>query len=365
MKTRFHSWSINGLPIGCKQCVKGRKLVLFVTGICQRNCFYCSISDYKFHKDVTFANERPVNDVKDIIKEVNASGAQGAGFTGGDSLCKIKRTVKYIKTLKEEFGEKFHIHLYTIPEGITKAKLKQLFDAGLDEIRLHPDLDEKKNWPKLKLPNEFNWDYGLEIPAIPRYDIKIFELIEYAKNWITFLNLNELEIADNSFNTINKKGFFTKSDKSYAAKGSQETALKVLKGYKGKLKIHYCTVKLKDKVQLKNRLKNQAKVVKEKYDKVSKDGTLIRGVVYLPGLEPGAKYKERIAKANSTVIYHQLIEICGGARFSTFKLDKKLKRAIVPLKELKKKNVKLLGAIPAIVEEYPTDDSFLIEVEFI
>jgi pyruvate formate-lyase activating enzyme-like uncharacterized protein len=54
---------------GCRLCVKGRKLVVFVTGVCSRNCYYCPLSEEKKNKDVIFANERPVNSKSDIISE--------------------------------------------------------------------------------------------------------------------------------------------------------------------------------------------------------------------------------------------------------------------------------------------------------
>ena len=59
-KTKFYSKKIGSLARGCKQCVKGEKLVLFITGVCPRNCWYCSISEKKKNKDVIFANERPI-----------------------------------------------------------------------------------------------------------------------------------------------------------------------------------------------------------------------------------------------------------------------------------------------------------------
>ena len=165
-KTKFYSWKNGNLCRGCKLCVKGEKLVLFITGICPRNCWYCSISEKKKNKDVIFANERPITKVEEAIEEAKLCDAAGAGITGGDPLSKLDRTLEYIKALKNEFKD-FHIHLYTSLDLVNEDKLKQLFEAGLDEIRFHPVLDDNTDWHKIDLALEYDWDVGLEIPAVP------------------------------------------------------------------------------------------------------------------------------------------------------------------------------------------------------
>ena len=155
------------LPEGCIQCLEGRKLVLFVTGICRQGCFYCPLPESRMGKDVVYANERKLSDVNAIgeaIEEARLSDSTGMGITGGDPLVVLDRTIDYIKAFKKHFGKKFHCHIYLTTKEVTKDKLEKLGKAGLDEVRFHPqflkeDLTEelKKMDFALELKDKFNW----------------------------------------------------------------------------------------------------------------------------------------------------------------------------------------------------------------
>ncbi len=188
MKTKYYSYNIGELPEGCKLCVQGRKLVLFVTGLCSRNCFYCPISDEKKNRDVVYANEWPIKNSDDMIKEAELTEAKGAGFTGGDPLVKLDRTLSYVKLLKKRFGKKFHIHLYTSLDLVDEKTLKKLYDAGLDEIRFHPDIYNKRLWPKIMLARKFSWDFGVEIPAIPNTEKHLLISLRVRLIFLTLMN---------------------------------------------------------------------------------------------------------------------------------------------------------------------------------
>lgn len=121
---------------GCRHCIDGSKMVLFVTGRCGWNCYYCPVSLEKKGKDVIYANEGRVYTDDEIIAEAEAMDATGTGITGGDPLLDMDRTVHMIRLLKDRFGKGHHIHLYTAT--IDPEKAKRLQDAGLDEIRFHP-----------------------------------------------------------------------------------------------------------------------------------------------------------------------------------------------------------------------------------
>ncbi len=245
---QYHSYQLKELPKGCQYCVRGEKLVLFVTGVCPRKCSFCPVSDEKYQQDITFANERKVNSSSDLLKEAELMQAKGAGITGGDPLAKLNRTLEYIRLLKEKFGKQFHLHLYTSLDLVEENKLQELFKAGLDEIRFHLDLENKKYWKRLVLAKKFSWDVGVEVPLIPGKENEMKELIAFIadeKGYLAdFLNLNELEVADNSHSSLLEQGFKVKDKLSYAVDGSLELGLKLLEYVQEKnyaLKVHLCT----------------------------------------------------------------------------------------------------------------------------
>lgn len=387
-KTKYYSFRAGNLAKGCQQCVKGEKLVLFITGLCPQRCDFCPVSDKKLYKDVIYANEMPVTNIHQIIEaqssetagapeseilsEAKACSARGAGITGGDPLVKLDRTIEYIKLLKKEFGKSFHIHLYTPLTLVNNKTLKRLCESGLDEIRFHPKLDNDKQWNKLELARKHKWEIGVEIPAIPGKEKQTKKLIDFLKGKIDFLNINELELADNAV-WRKKKSIKTKDRVSYAIKGSHELAKKLIRYAAGKgIRTHYCTCKLKDKVQLGKRILRRANNVKEKFDIVSSQGMITRGALYLPELTPGFSYHDKLSSLknkdkrkilnNLKTIRNKIIR-AEKISADMIKLDENKLRLITSKALVKKIKTKELKK--AIVTEYPTFDALEIEVSII
>lgn len=378
-KTAYHSWLIGSLSRGCRLCVSGHKSVLFITGLCAAHCYYCPISDQKKNKDVIYINEWPTFDIKNIIEEIKLCSSKGVGITGGDPLVKIDRVCDFIKTLKKEFGKKFHIHLYTPLNLVSKSSLNCLYKAGLDEIRFHPSVvGSRKEWSVIGLAKNFGWDIGVEIPVIPGKEGITKRLLSFLdKIGIDFLNLNELEVSDTNSNDLLSRGFVTKNKLSYGVKGSEELALRLLKYCESNnyyFNAHYCTAKLKDKVQLAKRIKNRARNVAQPFDKVNSQGMLIRGVIYSEQIFPGFDYNNRLNKITPTEKNKITAGLTKLKEFLINKhnikhifLDKNKLRLLCSSTAIKNiaDNVKRLGYKPAIVEEYPTYDSFIVYVDYL
>jgi pyruvate formate-lyase activating enzyme-like uncharacterized protein len=283
------------LPMGCIQCREGAKLVLFITGLCDKECFYCPVSRDKMYRDVMFANERPIHPGKwdDLVDECELIGAKGAGITGGDPMVVPDRVVEVIKVLKARFGPDFHTHLYTSCAFDLKeiARLKQ---AGLDEIRFHPDSRDYARMPE-------SWHHAaiqeslrvgltttIEIPCIPGKAQDILAMAAYLDAAGAHgLNMNELEFSDPNIANLKRFGYQTADDESQRVAGSRETAAEVLAGWKATrtpgskspFAVHFCSSPYKDAIQLMQRFRRRASRVQRPFEEQTEEGTLVYGVL--------------------------------------------------------------------------------------
>ena len=356
-----NSTYITPLSPACRMCAQGSKMVVLVTGLCSAKCFYCPISAKKKQKDRIFANEWELIDEKDIKKlmqEAKYIEAKGAGITGGDPLAVWKRTKNYISILKDNFGSDFHIHLYTCGT-INGDKVDELVLAGLDEIRYHP---EPMYWSKMnkspmissiKKALDTETDVALEIPVIPRREKETLLLINWADSiGIKWVNLNELEFSETNAKELIKKNYTVKDDISAAVKGSQESANKIIDIVSKKdleIGVHYCSSSFKDGIQLRNRIKRRAKNVAKKYEIITKDGTLLKGII--------------LSKSVSlNKIYYMLKKQFNIKNNSIFKNTEKNIIEIAPwILERISSKLKKQGFECYIVEQYPTADGLEVE----
>jgi len=368
---------IGSLSRACQDCLDGNKTVLFITGVCPRHCYYCPISEEKWQKDDVYANEWKTSKWEDIKQEIKLCNSSGVGITGGDPLARLDRTVEFIQRLKKEFGKSFHIHLYTSLDLLTKQSLQKLFDAGLDEIRVHPYLEDEKLWQKIELLSGFGWEKTVEIPVIPDLKQNIKKLMDFCKGKIDFLNLNEFEMSHTNSEDLEKKGYRVKNSLSHGVKKSEEAAKELLEYAQTNVdyNVHYCSSQSKDK-QMSKRIKKRAKNIVKPYDVETEEGTLIRGCLYFEELKPGFSYTKKIGLLEEQkkqeylkILKQKKAELLKDLRLSNSSMHiDLLKLRIITSPRVVEKNfqkIKKLGLVPAIVEEYPTQDSLEVQVHFL
>lgn len=256
-------------------------MVLFVTGLCDSSCYYCPLSGEKSGVDVTFADEMPISHDDDILYEVDAILGEGVGISGGDPLCTLDRTIHYIHLLKETYGPDFHIHLYTSKTTISREELKQLVDAGLDEIRFHP---QNNDWNGIEDALSLGIVVGIEVPSIPGKLEKLKETARRAEEiGIAFLNINELEASETNFENLTSLGMRLTDLGSASIEGSESTARELLEWCSTNLKklsVHFCSARYKDGVQLRNRLERRLEqTIRDFEERDESDPLLIVGII--------------------------------------------------------------------------------------
>jgi len=336
-------------------------MVVLVTGLCSTKCYYCPLSFKKGGTDRIFADEWELENEKDtktLVREAELIEATGAGITGGDPLVVWRRTQRYITLLKEIFGNRFNIHLYT--SALTNAEhLGDFVSIGLDEVRFHPLPQTWAAMEKNPIRHAINVmvnspaDVAIEIPVIPKMEKEILSLMTWAdEHGVRWVNLNELEFSERNCEAFVTRGYTVKNDISAAVRGSQQTALKVLQAVQQKnltLGVHYCSVSFKDGVQLRNRLKRRADNIARSYDVITKEGTLIKGAIY----------PRKTSLRKLMTVLRETYRIPNHLSF----VDKEKNRVEVAAWLLEKYAKKIVreGYECFIVEEYPTADRLEVE----
>jgi pyruvate formate-lyase activating enzyme-like uncharacterized protein len=284
IKSKENNYYIKGrgIPKGCKLCLKGQKTVLFLNGICQKpdHCsWYCPISTERKDKEIAFANEIKISLKQDLLEEISKIDAKGMSITGGEPLSKLNlaKTLDYIKYIKLQKGNKFHIHLYTNGINFNEILAEELVSTGLDEIRFHPD---RENWKNIEYALDKGLVVGAEIPVIPsEKDLKsLRDFVIYIDTiGADFINLNEFEYCFPNSQSLKERGFYLKKGSIASVVNSQQAALDIIKELNENvdIKMHFCSTTAKDYFQLKNRYLRRAKNIRLPFEVITEEGLLV------------------------------------------------------------------------------------------
>lgn len=248
-------------------------MVLFITGRCGRDCWYCPLSAARKGADTVYANEREVHSPDEAAAVAETMDAFATGITGGEPLLVVDRVAAYARRLKEERGSDHHIHLYTaaIPTDDDLDRLRGL----VDEIRIHPpreDWDRIREGPypaAVEAARTRGFAVGMEVPGLPGVD-----LLRPMLPLLDFLNINELEWGESCAAAMRKRGYEPTDDVHNAVRGSRDWAEPLV----SEEKVHWCSSAYKDSVQLRRRLQRIAARTARPFDEITDDGTVVYGV---------------------------------------------------------------------------------------
>lgn len=247
-------------------------MVLFITGKCPRTCWYCPLSSERRGNDTVFANDTLVASPEGAIEVAKKMQAEGAGITGGEPMTCLERVIRYAGRLKQEFGDRHHIHLYT---GTAPAagELERLV-GFVDEIRMHPPVEA---WVGISgtafresavSAREMGFSCGFEVPSLPEAG-SLLPALEF----LDFLTINELEWGETNAGEMRRRGLVPDDRDGNAVRGSRAWSADISRHPK----VYFCSSRDKDSVQLRRRLIRTARTTARPFDEITRDGTVIYG----------------------------------------------------------------------------------------
>ena len=257
---------------GCELCLLGAKSVIFITGLCPLSCPYCPVSAERFGRDVIYVNDVPVQRIEDIPQIVAEHTSDGAAITGGDPSVVPERVKAVADILKREFGDGFHIHMYTHILNLNSRRTGIIAVSRVDEVRIHvTSREQAKGREKyVKALAASGKAVGVEVPALPGFERQIAEAINHLAPYISFVNINELDVSEANRHRLKALGY---KAEGLNVPGSLEAARKIAELVT--VPVHICTGRTKDVVQVGTRLFRHAMSTARPNEYVQDDGTIV------------------------------------------------------------------------------------------
>jgi hypothetical protein len=241
---------INSLSKGCQLCGEGQWSCLFITGLCNANCFYCPTSQQADHLPTTQQFE--FETAQDYAAYINRMKFKGVSFSGGEPLLYFDRLVDYITTVRKECSPELYIWIYTNGKLFTREKAEILGKLGLDEIRF--DIGATNYlFNNIKFAKELIPNITVEIPAVPEKLDLIKGLIpELIENGVTNLNLHQIRLTDYNASKLEKHAYTYLHGEAPVVAESELTALDIIRfvdAQKLNIGVNYCEFQYKNRFQ--------------------------------------------------------------------------------------------------------------------
>ena len=254
----------NGLSPGCRICAEGDWSCLFVTGRCNCRCFYCPTA--QTDNDPPTTNSVAFPTPAQYVAYLQRFGFCGASISGGEPLLNPNQSLDYVREIKKQFGSAMHVWLYTNGTLANTELLRQLADAGLDEIRFDIGATDYR-FDKLRLAAGLIPTVTVEIPAVPEETQRLKSLLGPLKEaGAMHLNLHQLRLTPHNFAHLARRGYTFVHGEKVTVLESELAALEILQHSLDTdcgLPVNYCSFVFKNRYQGRAaRLRNGGFVVK-------------------------------------------------------------------------------------------------------
>lgn len=303
----------NSLSPGCWTCVNGTWSCIFINRLCTRNCFFCPREEKKERipesEGLTFRNP------DSYIDHLKKFDYRGVGFSGGEPFIVFDKLVEYIVRIREAFGKRHYLWIYTNGDLVTPERLRLLNKSGLNELRFDLAARDYDLGP-LRLAVNFIDTVTVEIPAIPE-DLKIVRPLikELEALGVKFINIHQLHSSRSNEKEFKKRGYTLLASDFFRGQSpvleSELAALEMMKyavQIKSKMGINYCSLCYKGRFQVMAYRKRYAPLFKDINESITETG-FIRSVVLPARGIPKTVSSSELWKAPEMKDEHSPIEI--------------------------------------------------------
>lgn len=265
------------LSPGCRICAAGRWSCLFVNGRCNARCFFCPTEQE--HVAIAETSGVRFEDPREYVEYVATFGYEGVGLSGGEPLLTPDRTLAFARAVKRRLGAGVYLWLYTNGILATEDALRQVADAGVDEVRFDLAatgyrLDAVTRACAL-VPR-----VTVEIPAVPEDEETVAALLPRLRDaGVRHLNLHQLRLTPHNREKLVRRGYAFVPGPRVTVLGSELTALRLLRRALETgvgLPVNYCSFIYKSAYQKAGAGLRQAPFMAEPYERVTATGAIRR-----------------------------------------------------------------------------------------
>ncbi|MBN2326691.1 MAG: radical SAM protein [Candidatus Omnitrophica bacterium] len=261
------------LSPGCQICSQGRWSCLFINGRCNCRCFYCPTR--QDHDDEPITNTAPFPDVSDYIDYIRKLGFTGMSVSGGEPLLTLDKSLLFLQTVKNEFGDSVYTWLYTNGTLASRDALQKLQAAGLDEIRF--DIGAAgMSLEAVKRAADVIDAVTVEIPALPeQFDAMKTKIDEMEKAGVKHLNLHQLRLTPHNLPHLAKRNYTFLHGERVTVLESELTALRLIHWSLSQgrnLPINYCSFVYKHRFQRSAARRKSAAFIAKPFEDVTENG---------------------------------------------------------------------------------------------
>jgi len=287
------------LSPGCVECGAGAWSCLFISGKCNRDCFYCPTSQDEIGLPTT--NTLSFRRPGDYVAYLDRFGFRGMSISGGEPLLTPSRTLAFIAAARAHFGRRLHIWLYTNGTLLDREILRRLHDAGLDEIRFDIGAADYA-LKKAALAAEVIPCVTVEIPAIPEeFELMKEKLAEMRAVGVSHLNLHQLRLTPHNFDKLIQRNYTYLHGEKVTVLESELMALRLLRHALDRsidLPVNYCSFVYKNRFQQAAARRRNAPFVKKGFEDLTESGYL-RTLTLLGDTDLIAAQTERFRQAGA------------------------------------------------------------------